>query len=204
MGSRLPANHQPISQSNLLWSCGNKRLLSVPVPVTREKDLDLEKHQTQRSVFVCKVIGPRGTGKTAFLQAFVGRNVVVRTLLWSLDVDGGWACAGFEASLSASTGQGNLQRCLLPLRHQHRPSGKPGEVPDRKIRPRCHANCSPLTPAKAPLSLPPQLNEVDVEAEFLKASDASCDVACLMYDSSDPHSFDYCASIYKVSGGRGV
>lgn len=44
-----------------------------------------------------------------------------------------------------------------------------------------------------------QLNEVDVEAQFLKASDASCDVACLMYDSSDPHSFDYCASIYKVS-----
>lgn len=43
-----------------------------------------------------------------------------------------------------------------------------------------------------------QLNEVDVEAEFLKTSDASCDVACLMYDSSDPHSFDYCASIYKV------
>lgn len=44
-----------------------------------------------------------------------------------------------------------------------------------------------------------QLNEVDVETEFLKASDASCDVACLMYDTSDPHSFDYCASIYKVS-----
>jgi len=44
-----------------------------------------------------------------------------------------------------------------------------------------------------------QLNEVDVEVEFLKASDASCDVACLMYDASDPHSFDYCASIYKVS-----
>lgn len=43
-----------------------------------------------------------------------------------------------------------------------------------------------------------QLNEVDVEAEFLKTSDASCDVACLMYDTSDPHSFDYCASIYKV------
>lgn len=44
-----------------------------------------------------------------------------------------------------------------------------------------------------------QLNEVDVETEFLKASDATCDVACLMYDISDPHSFDYCASIYKVS-----
>lgn len=45
--------------------------------VTREKGVDLEKCQTQRSVFLCKVIGPRGTGKTAFLQAFVGRNVAV-------------------------------------------------------------------------------------------------------------------------------
>lgn len=47
-----------------------------------------------------------------------------------------------------------------------------------------------------------QLHEVDVEVEFLKQSDAACDVACLMYDTSDPHSFDYCASIYKVSQSR--
>lgn len=43
-----------------------------------------------------------------------------------------------------------------------------------------------------------QLEEVDVETEFLKAADAACDVACLMYDVSDPDSFNYCASIYKV------
>uniref|UniRef100_A0AAR2JAU6 Mitochondrial Rho GTPase 2 n=1 Tax=Pygocentrus nattereri TaxID=42514 RepID=A0AAR2JAU6_PYGNA len=91
------------------------------VTVTREKVLDLEKGQTQRSVFLCKVIGPRGTGKTAFLQAFLGRSLV------------------------------------------------------------------------ATVSLP----EVDVETEFLKAADAACDVACLMYDVSDPDSFNYCASIYK-------
>uniref|UniRef100_A0A3B4C7D9 Mitochondrial Rho GTPase n=1 Tax=Pygocentrus nattereri TaxID=42514 RepID=A0A3B4C7D9_PYGNA len=90
------------------------------VTVTREKVLDLEKGQTQRSVFLCKVIGPRGTGKTAFLQAFLGRSL-------------------------------------------------------------------------ATVSLP----EVDVETEFLKAADAACDVACLMYDVSDPDSFNYCASIYK-------
>uniref|UniRef100_A0A8C2BM33 Ras homolog family member T2 n=1 Tax=Cyprinus carpio TaxID=7962 RepID=A0A8C2BM33_CYPCA len=41
------------------------------------------------------------------------------------------------------------------------------------------------------------LEEVDVETEFLKAADAACDVACLMYDVSDPDSFNYCASIYK-------
>uniref|UniRef100_A0A8C4DWI9 Ras homolog family member T2 n=1 Tax=Dicentrarchus labrax TaxID=13489 RepID=A0A8C4DWI9_DICLA len=50
---------------------------TAAITVTREKEVDLEKCQTQRTVFLCKVIGPRGTGKTAFLQAFVGRNVVV-------------------------------------------------------------------------------------------------------------------------------
>lgn len=46
--------------------------------VTREKGSDLEKRQTQRSVFLCKVIGPRGTGKSAFLQAFVAHGAGVR------------------------------------------------------------------------------------------------------------------------------
>uniref|UniRef100_A0A8K9Y4W8 Ras homolog family member T2 n=1 Tax=Oncorhynchus mykiss TaxID=8022 RepID=A0A8K9Y4W8_ONCMY len=101
---------------------------TTAVTVTREKAVDLEKGQTQRSVFLCKVIGPRGTGKSAFLQAFLGRNTAP-----------------------------HLSFVVFPW----------------------------------------QLYEVDVETKFLKESDAVCDVACLMYDVSDPHSFDYCASIYK-------
>uniref|UniRef100_A0A8C8DMZ8 Mitochondrial Rho GTPase n=1 Tax=Oryzias sinensis TaxID=183150 RepID=A0A8C8DMZ8_9TELE len=114
--------------------------------VTRAKELDLEKRQTQRTVFLCKVIGPRGTGKTVFLQSFVGRNVLV--------------CHPRNPSSAFSPYVINLV-----------------QVGNQEIY---------LI-----------LNEVDVETEFLKASDASCDVACLMYDASDPHSFDYCASIYK-------
>uniref|UniRef100_A0A671WMI8 Ras homolog family member T2 n=1 Tax=Sparus aurata TaxID=8175 RepID=A0A671WMI8_SPAAU len=113
--------------------------------LTREKEVDLEKCQTQRSVFLCKVIGPRGTGKTAFLQAFLGRNVVVRK---------GNPSSAFSPYAINTVQVSNQEKYLI-------------------------------------------LNEVDVEVEFLKASDASCDVACLMYDTSDPHSFDYCASIYK-------
>ncbi|XP_056661716.1 mitochondrial Rho GTPase 2 isoform X3 [Monodelphis domestica] len=45
------------------------------ITVTREKKMDLEKGQTQRNVFLCKVIGSRGVGKSAFLQAFLGRNL---------------------------------------------------------------------------------------------------------------------------------
>uniref|UniRef100_A0A3Q2NPQ7 Ras homolog family member T2 n=1 Tax=Fundulus heteroclitus TaxID=8078 RepID=A0A3Q2NPQ7_FUNHE len=119
---------------------------TAAITVTRDKAVDLEKRQTQRSVFLCKVIGPRGTGKSAFLQSFVGRGVVVRP-----------AGRAFSSFVVNRVQVGNQEKYLI-------------------------------------------LNEVDVETEFLKASDASCDVACLMYDSSDPHSFDYCASIYKVSG----
>ncbi|XP_055662481.1 WD repeat-containing protein 90 isoform X3 [Falco peregrinus] len=43
--------------------------------VTREKRIDLEKGQTQRNVFLCKVLGARGAGKSAFLQAFLGRSL---------------------------------------------------------------------------------------------------------------------------------
>uniref|UniRef100_A0A672FVR3 Mitochondrial Rho GTPase n=1 Tax=Salarias fasciatus TaxID=181472 RepID=A0A672FVR3_SALFA len=121
---------------------------TTAITVTRERDVDLEKRQTQRSVFLCKVIGPRGTGKTAFLQGFVGRKNEVR----------------------------------------------------RRIKESSSSAFSPYVINTVPVNKQEKyliLNEVDVETAFLKASDASCDVACLMYDASDPHSFDYCASIYK-------
>ncbi|XP_069343253.1 mitochondrial Rho GTPase 2 isoform X6 [Eulemur rufifrons] len=45
------------------------------ITVTREKRLDQEKGQTQRSVLMCKVLGARGVGKSAFLQAFLGHRL---------------------------------------------------------------------------------------------------------------------------------
>lgn len=49
-----------------------------PFPsVTRNKRIDLQKKQTQRSVFRCNVLGAQGSGKSAFLQAFLGRNLQV-------------------------------------------------------------------------------------------------------------------------------
>lgn len=49
------------------------------------------------------------------------------------------------------------------------------------------------------LPLLPQLYEVSADTKFMKPSDAACDVACFIYDPSDPRSFSYCASIYKVT-----
>ncbi|XP_049759773.1 mitochondrial Rho GTPase 2 isoform X4 [Elephas maximus indicus] len=45
------------------------------ITVTREKRLDQEKGQTQRRVLLCEVVGAHGVGKSAFLQAFLGRSL---------------------------------------------------------------------------------------------------------------------------------
>ena len=49
----------------------------VCVAVTRDKKIDLQKRQTQRSVFRCNVFGDVCSGKSGFLQAFLGRNLMV-------------------------------------------------------------------------------------------------------------------------------
>uniref|UniRef100_A0A8C9S6C4 Mitochondrial Rho GTPase n=1 Tax=Scleropages formosus TaxID=113540 RepID=A0A8C9S6C4_SCLFO len=112
------------------------------ITVTREKAIDLEKGQTQRTVFLCKVIGPRGTGKTAFLQAFLGRDFSTQM-----------STPGAFSYFTINTVQVSNQEKYLIL----------------------EAGSHLCT----------------------FSSDAACDVACLMYDVSDPKSFSYCASIYK-------
>lgn len=41
------------------------------IQVTRERRLDLAKKQSSRSVYMCHVIGPKGSGKTALCRSFV-------------------------------------------------------------------------------------------------------------------------------------
>ncbi|XP_067914630.1 mitochondrial Rho GTPase 1 isoform X2 [Heterodontus francisci] len=41
------------------------------------------------------------------------------------------------------------------------------------------------------------LHEVLSDSEFITASDTACDVVCLVYDVSNPKSFDYCTRIFK-------
>lgn len=112
--------------------------------VTREKRIDLEKGQTQRNVFLCKVLGARGAGKSAFLQAFLGRSLAAQR-----------ESPGEPSLYAINTVQVNGQEKYLIL------------------------------------------YEVSTDTKFVKPSDAACDVACFIYDLSDPRSFSYCASIYK-------
>ncbi|KAM9785004.1 mitochondrial Rho GTPase 1-A isoform 1-T1 [Syngnathus typhle] len=48
---------------------------AAAITVTRNKRIDLQKKQTQRSVFRCNVLGARASGKSGFLQAFLGKNL---------------------------------------------------------------------------------------------------------------------------------
>jgi len=48
---------------------------AAAITVTRNKRIDLQKKQTQRSVFRCNVLGARDSGKSGFLQTFLGKNL---------------------------------------------------------------------------------------------------------------------------------
>uniref|UniRef100_A0A8B9LFW4 Mitochondrial Rho GTPase n=1 Tax=Astyanax mexicanus TaxID=7994 RepID=A0A8B9LFW4_ASTMX len=112
---------------------------AAAITVTRNKRIDLQKKQTQRSVFRCNVLGARGSGKSGFLQAFLGRNVTVSTASY------------YAISTTYVYGQ---EKYLL-------------------------------------------LHEVLPVFEFLSEADLACDVVCLVYDISNPRSFEYCAKAYK-------
>ncbi|KAM5228182.1 mitochondrial Rho GTPase 2 isoform 2-T2 [Ctenodactylus gundi] len=114
------------------------------ITVTREKRLDQEKGQTQRSVLLCKVVGARGVGKSAFLQAFLGRSL-----------------------------------------------GDARQLPDGA--PVYAINTVQVKGQEKYLIL----CEVGADSLLSASVDAACDVACLMFDSSDPRSFIHCASVYK-------
>uniref|UniRef100_A0A8C9F5I7 Mitochondrial Rho GTPase n=1 Tax=Pavo cristatus TaxID=9049 RepID=A0A8C9F5I7_PAVCR len=116
--------------------------LGAGLPDSGPHRIDLEKGQTQRNVFLCKVLGARGAGKSAFLQAFLGRSLAREN-------------PGEPSLYTINTVQVNGQEKYLIL------------------------------------------HEVSAETQLTKPSDAACDVACLIYDLSDPKSFSYCASIYK-------
>uniref|UniRef100_A0A8C7XF99 Mitochondrial Rho GTPase n=1 Tax=Oryzias sinensis TaxID=183150 RepID=A0A8C7XF99_9TELE len=111
------------------------------ITVTRDKKIDLQKKQTQRSVFRCNVFGEVGSGKSGFLQAFLGRNLSVSRKNTSY----------YAISTTYVYGQ---EKYLL-------------------------------------------LHEVFPDFDYLSDSDLACDVVCLVYDASNPYSFEYCAKVFK-------
>ncbi|XP_072539414.1 mitochondrial Rho GTPase 1b isoform X1 [Salminus brasiliensis] len=115
------------------------------ITVTRDKRLDLQKKQTQRSVFLCKVFGGPGSGKSGVLQAFLGCNLMSQKMIKE----------EHKSYYSISTAHVYGQEKYLLL------------------------------------------HEVFPDFDFLSESDLACDVVCLVYDVSNPCSFEYCAQIFK-------
>ncbi|KAG7487068.1 mitochondrial Rho GTPase 1-A-like isoform X1 [Solea senegalensis] len=115
------------------------------ITVTRDKKIDLQKKQTQRSVFRCNVFGDIGSGKSGFLQAFLGRNLTRQKTINEEHR------SFYAISTTYVYGQ---EKYLL-------------------------------------------LHEVFPDFDYLSDADMSCDIVCLVYDVSNPYSFEYCAKVFK-------
>ncbi|KAM6155589.1 mitochondrial Rho GTPase 2 [Rhynchocyon petersi] len=113
------------------------------ITVTREKRLDQEKGQTRRHVLLCEVVGAPGVGKSAFLQAFLGRSLGSQ----ELPVEP----SAYAINTVHISGQ---EKYLI-------------------------------------------LQEVGTDSLWDSTSEATCDVACLLYDRSDYESFEFCTRVYK-------
>lgn len=67
---------------SVLNSCELIRLIMGTV--TREKKSDILKKQSMRNVYVCHVIGEKGSGKSTLCQTHIGNNLKVCNLIFSL------------------------------------------------------------------------------------------------------------------------
>uniref|UniRef100_A0A4W4EN92 Mitochondrial Rho GTPase n=1 Tax=Electrophorus electricus TaxID=8005 RepID=A0A4W4EN92_ELEEL len=108
--------------------------------------------QTQRSVFLCNVFGGPSSGKSGFLQALLGRNLM----------------------------------CQKTIREEHKSY---------------YAISTAHVYGQEKYLL---LHEIFSDFDLLSESDLSCDVACLIYDVSNPCSFEYCAQVFKQCFQDGV
>uniref|UniRef100_A0A3B3X639 Mitochondrial Rho GTPase n=1 Tax=Poecilia mexicana TaxID=48701 RepID=A0A3B3X639_9TELE len=115
------------------------------ITVTRAKKIDLQKKQTQRNVFRCNVFGDMSSGKSGFLQAFLGRNLVRQKMIKEEHR------SYYAISTTYVYGQ---EKYLL-------------------------------------------LHEVFPDFDYLTDADMACDIVCLVYDVSNPYSFEYCAKVFK-------
>uniref|UniRef100_A0AAY4ALB4 Mitochondrial Rho GTPase n=1 Tax=Denticeps clupeoides TaxID=299321 RepID=A0AAY4ALB4_9TELE len=113
---------------------------AASITVTRDKKVDLQKKQTQRCVFRCNIFGASGSGKTGFLQSFLGRNLMVKEHK-----------SYYAINTIYVYGQ---EKYLL-------------------------------------------LHEVFSDFDVLSDAELSCDVVCLLYDISNPGSFEYCTKVFK-------
>ncbi|KAI0212323.1 Mitochondrial Rho GTPase 1 [Lamellibrachia satsuma] len=113
--------------------------------ITRSRKLDMKLKQTTRTVFQCNVVGPKGVGKTLFLQGMLDRSLK------------------YVATLSKE----HLSKYT----------------------------CNRLQVYGQDKYL--MLHEIDIGvSDALTNSEMACDVICLLYDVTNPKTFEFCARSY--------
>ncbi|XP_071451061.1 mitochondrial Rho GTPase isoform X2 [Hetaerina americana] len=122
------------------------------IQVTRDKKIDLAKKQTNRNVFKCHVIGPKGCGKSTFCRSFLPYPPPIAS-----------------SHLDSSVGD-------LPLQYQFVVNTVQVYGQEKYL----------------------VLEEITLDSPnvALLPSQVNCDVACLVYDSSNSQSFQSIARIY--------
>ncbi|CAG0914289.1 unnamed protein product [Notodromas monacha] len=148
------------------------------VKVTREKHLDAQKKQTNRGVFLCHVIGQHGAGKSSFCQGLLKRN------LSDIKSFGMLSRASSTTSLDKIGQFGDM-------------AGGGSEAPKYIV------NALSVYGQEKYLIL----RDIDVynTSDALNPDEINCDVACLVYDTSDPKSFQFIAKIYiKYFSDKGI
>ncbi|KAB0401634.1 hypothetical protein E2I00_007292, partial [Balaenoptera physalus] len=115
-------------------------------------------------------------GKSSFLQAFLGRGLGV-----SVRVCRAWTWgAGVLERVRAASFRG------VPL---HQDAGEPAGEPSAYTIDTVQVNGQEKYLI---------LCEVGADSLLTTSADATCDIACLMFDSRHPRSFSLCASVYKA------
>lgn len=143
--------------------------------VTRDKKSDILKKQSLRNVYVCHVIGEKGSGKSTLCQTHIGHSLKVRVYFYN-------SSANLRFTVVCQ---------LLPNFQK--------ETTDTKanLHHRGTTNIVSVYCQEKYLIL----KNIDIKnsAEPLMPSDVNCDVACLVYDSSHTKSFEYVAKVFLVN-----
>jgi len=153
------------------------------IQVTRDKRVDLEKGKTTRNVLNCHVIGPQGAGKSCFMKGLLGLTLYRQELLKKVG----------KHSTSMTARKNHLDLTSMMNDVSNCCSSKESK---KLLSQKGNFSVSPVPVYGQEKYL--VIREVDIFTltDKLTEPDLFCDVVCLTYDLTNPHSFEYIAPIY--------
>ena len=156
------------------------------IQVTRDKRVDLEKRKTTRNVFSCHVIGPQGAGKSSFMKGLLGLNLETQTALKE-----------YERKTERKQSNGKKS----PPNHLDLKHVCPSSSVDKNNLIKSYFAVPNYSVSTVPIYGQDKyliIREVDIFTltDKLAEPELMCDVVCLTYDLTNPHSFEYIARIY--------